>query len=56
VKNRLRFWSAEQTPLPERAPFSSMVMIFGGNDGVIERARATWGGFFVPKRTPSRWI
>jgi transcriptional regulator with XRE-family HTH domain len=51
LKNRMRFWSAEKTPLPERAPFSSMVMILGGDEGFIERARATWVGVFVPKRT-----
>jgi transcriptional regulator with XRE-family HTH domain len=51
LKERLRFWSGEPTPMPERAPFSSVVMIFGGNEGVIERARATWGGVFVPKRS-----
>jgi transcriptional regulator with XRE-family HTH domain len=51
LKNRMRFWSSERTPLPERAPFSSVVMIFGGDEGVIERARATWGGVFVPRRT-----
>ena len=26
------FWSAEKTPLPERAPFSSLVMILGGDE------------------------
>jgi transcriptional regulator with XRE-family HTH domain len=51
LKNRLRFWSDQQTPPPERAPFSSMIMIFGGNEVVIERARATWGGVYVPRRT-----
>jgi transcriptional regulator with XRE-family HTH domain len=50
LRDRLRFWSAQQTPLPDTAPFSSVVMIFGGDEGVIERARATWGGVFVPKR------
>jgi hypothetical protein len=50
LKDRLRFWSDQHTPLPERAPFSSVVMIFGGNDGIIERARATWGGVFVASR------
>jgi hypothetical protein len=43
-------WSDQQTPLPESAPFSSVVMIFGGDEWVIERAKATWGGFFVPRR------
>jgi transcriptional regulator with XRE-family HTH domain len=51
LKNRLRFWSDQQTPLPERAPFSSMVLILGGDERVIGRARATWGGVFVPRRT-----
>ena len=50
LKNRLCFWSGTPTPMPERAPFSSVVMIFGGDEGVIQRARATWGGAFVPKR------
>jgi hypothetical protein len=50
LKNRLCFWSGAPTPMPERAPFSSVVMIFGGDEGVIQRARATWGGAFVPKR------
>ena len=54
LKNRMRFWSSERTPLPERAPFSSVVMIFGGDKRVIERARATWGGVFVPKKTSER--
>jgi hypothetical protein len=50
LKNRMRFWSSERTPLPERAPFSSVVMIFGGDERVIERARTTWDGVFVPRR------
>jgi hypothetical protein len=50
LKKRLRFWSDQQTPLPERAPFSSMVMILGGDGGVIQRARATWSGVFLPRR------
>jgi len=49
LNERLRFWSGEPTPMPERAPFSSMVLILGGDEKVIERARATWGGVFVPK-------
>jgi hypothetical protein len=44
LKNRQRFWSDQQTPLPEKAPFSSVVMIFGGDEGVIERARTTLRG------------
>jgi hypothetical protein len=43
-------WSDQQKPMPHDAPSSSMVMILGGDEGVIERAKATWGGFFVPKR------
>jgi len=54
LKNRLRFWSDQQTPLPERAPFSSMMMIFGGDKRVIDRARTTWDGVFVPRRTNGR--
>jgi hypothetical protein len=50
LKNRLRFWSDQQKPLPERAPFSSMIMVFGGDQGVIEKAKAIWDGVFVPKR------
>jgi transcriptional regulator with XRE-family HTH domain len=50
LRDRLRFWSDQQTPLPDTAPFSSVIMIFGGDEGVIERARATWGGVFVPRR------
>jgi hypothetical protein len=48
LKNRMRFWSSQRTPLPETAPFSSMVMILGGDGGVIQKARATWDGVFVP--------
>jgi transcriptional regulator with XRE-family HTH domain len=51
LKERLRFWSGEPTPMPERAPFSSVVMILGGGEEIIERARATWDGVFVPRRT-----
>ena len=29
-------------------------MIFGGDEGVIERARATWGGVYVPRRNLNR--
>jgi hypothetical protein len=50
----MRFWSDLQTPMPYVAPFSSMVMILGGDEGVIERARATWGGVYVPRRTDDR--
>ena len=50
LKNYMRFWSEQQTPMPYVAPFSSMVIILGGDEGVIERARATWGGVFVPRR------
>jgi len=45
LNERLRFWSGEPTPMPERAPFSSMVLILGGDEKVIERARATWAAF-----------
>ena len=38
------------TPMPHDAPFSSMVIIFGGDQGVIDRAKATWNGVFVPRR------
>ncbi len=55
LRNRLRFWSEEQTPLPERAPFSSVVMIFGGDQGIIEKARTTWGGVFVPRCSATKW-
>jgi DNA N-6-adenine-methyltransferase (Dam) len=48
LKKRLQFWSDQQKPLPETAPFSSMIMIFGGDEGVSERA--SWNGVFVPKR------
>jgi hypothetical protein len=41
----------------QRTPFwrimnqmSSMIMVFGGDEGVIERARAIWNGVFVPRR------
>jgi transcriptional regulator with XRE-family HTH domain len=50
LKNYMRFWSEQQTPMPYVAPFSSMVLILGGDEEVIERARATWGGVFVPRR------
>ena len=46
----MRFWSEQRTPMPYVAPFSSMVLILGGDEEVIERARATWGGVFVPRR------
>ena len=48
LKNYMRFWSEQRTPMPHVAPFSSMVIILGGDDEVIEKARATWGG--VPRR------
>ena len=51
LKNRMWFWLEQRTPLPHDAPFSSMVLILGGGEGVIERARATWSGVYVPKRT-----
>ena len=50
LKNYMRFWSEERTPMPHVAPFSSMVLILGGDEGVIERARASWNGVFVPRR------
>jgi hypothetical protein len=50
LKNYMRFWSEQQKPMPYVAPFSSMVIILGGDEGIIERARATWGGVFVPRR------
>jgi transcriptional regulator with XRE-family HTH domain len=49
LKNRIRFWSDQQKPMPHDAPSSSMLMIFGGDEGIIERAWATWAGVFVPK-------
>lgn len=49
LKNRMWFWSEQRTPMPHDAPFSSMIMIFGGDDELIERARTTWGGVFVPR-------
>jgi site-specific DNA-methyltransferase (adenine-specific) len=54
LKNYMRFWSEQQTPMPYVAPFSSMVIILGGDEGVTERAKATWGGVFVPRRTNFR--
>jgi transcriptional regulator with XRE-family HTH domain len=50
LEERLRFWSDQRVPMPYVAALSSMIMIFGGDEGVIERARATWGGVFVPRR------
>jgi transcriptional regulator with XRE-family HTH domain len=50
LKNRMWFWTQQRTPMPHDAPFSSMVMIFGGDEGVIERARATWEGVYVSRR------
>ena len=44
------YWSDQRVPMPYVAALSSMIMIFGGDEGVIERARATWNGVFVPKR------
>ena len=44
------FWSEQQTPMLHVAPFSSMVLILGGDEELSERARATWGGVFVPRR------
>jgi hypothetical protein len=35
---------------------SRWVLGFGADEEVIERARATWGGVFVPKRTEDRLI
>jgi transcriptional regulator with XRE-family HTH domain len=55
LKNYMRFWSEQQKPMPYVAPFSSIVLILGGDEALIERARATWGGVFVPKQsTPNR--
>jgi transcriptional regulator with XRE-family HTH domain len=48
LKNYMRFWSEQRKPMPETAPFSSMVMILSGDGGVIQKARATWDGVFVP--------
>ena len=50
LKNYMRFWSEQQTPMPYVAPFD-MVLILGADEAVIERAKATWGGVFVPRRT-----
>jgi transcriptional regulator with XRE-family HTH domain len=54
LEERLRFWSDQRLPMPYVAALSSMIMIFGGDEGVIERARATWGGVFVPKMLQQR--
>jgi len=49
-KDRLWFWPGRRAPTPHAAPFSSMMMILGANDGVIERAWTAWGGVFIAKR------
>jgi hypothetical protein len=45
--------SDQRVPMPYVAGLSSMIMIFGGDEEVIERARTRWEGAFVPKRTES---
>jgi hypothetical protein len=40
--------------MPYVAALSSLIMIFGADEGLIERARTTWEGVFVPKKTDDR--
>jgi transcriptional regulator with XRE-family HTH domain len=54
LEERLRFWSDQRVPMPYVAALSSMIMIFGGDEGIIKRATATWGGVYVPKKTDDR--
>jgi hypothetical protein len=51
LEERLRFWSDQRVPMPYVAALSSMIMIFGGDKEVIDRARATWRGVFVPRQS-----
>lgn len=50
LRDRSWFWQNQWSPVGHTAPFSSMVMIFGADDGVIERAWKTWGWVYISKQ------
>ncbi len=50
LRDRSWFWQKQRTSMRHSAPFSSMVMIFGADERVIERAWTTWGWVYISKR------
>ena len=48
LKGRMLFWSEDRKPLDFTAPFPMMVVIFSGDDELIERAKNVWDGIHIP--------
>ena len=49
LPGRMTFCDENQKPLKYEAPFPMMIMVFGGDDALIERAKMTWGGVHIPR-------
>ncbi|PPQ34613.1 hypothetical protein CH337_22210 [Rhodoblastus acidophilus] len=51
LPGRIKFADEHRKPLRYEAPFPMMLMVFGGEGALIDRARKTWPGVYIPART-----